>query len=370
MMLGIDASALLETRKAKGKYYVNGNEIEPLSYLHDRNGVSILRLRLWVDPYDENGKPYGGGTSDLPSFLTLAKEGLSKGYRILLDYHFSDFWCDPSKQMTPKAWRGQNLEELCVTLKNYIRDTLDAIKEEGISIYAVQIGNEITNGMLWPIGKLEAKGEGEKRSGYDNLTALLRAASTSVREYLPDAKIVIHLERSFDQAIYSEFFDEMKEKGVDFDIIGMSYYPYWHGSFDMLFANIELMKRNYHKPIWIVETSYGFTLEPAYEEEDGKGIVDENALEKDGVRQPYPITQTGQKDFLTNLLALSRRHAVDAIFYWEPLWLPMPGLTWASKAGQNYIKEFRAEHNEWGSQCLFDYKGEATEGLFAYSVKE
>lgn len=370
MILGIDPSALLETRSAGAHFYVNKEEIEPLSYMHDHNGVTLMRLRLWNDPYDEQGRPYGGGSVDYEKCLALAKEGLQKGYAILLDFHFSDFWCDPSKQPIPKAWQGLDYSHLCFALEDYVKTVLNALKKEEIPLSGVQIGNEITNGMLWPIGKLHDGGEGQPRKGYDNLCGLLKVASLSVREIYPETRILIHLEKSHDQAIYREFFDQVVAHEVPFDVIGMSYYPYWHGSFDMLFANVELMKSLYRKPVWIVETSYGFTTKPAYVDSEGwTPLVCDNLFENQEVRQPYPLTQEGQEEFLLNLLGQAQEHGVEAIVYWEPLWLPLPSLCWATEEGQDYINEHRETHNEWANQCLFDYNGEATKGFYAYSKK-
>ena len=366
MILGIDPSTLQETLSAGARYFVKGKEVEPLSYLHDQNDIDLMRIRLWVDPYDEQGRPYGGGTVDLDKYLDLAKKGLEKGYHILLDFHFSDFWCDPAKQPTPKRWRGLDYEGLCNALGEYVRDVLLKLKKEGVDLYAIQIGNEITNGMLWPIGKLTEREGNPVRDGYDNLGGLLKVAAASVKRVYPDSKTLIHLERSYDQKVYREFFDEMVAHDVPFDVIGMSYYPYWHGSFEALFANVEQLKARYHRPIWIVETSYGFTEESAYPSQ-AKPLDNDTFLGNSGVNKPYPLTQDGQAEFLSELIKQSEEHGVEAIVYWEPLWLPMPGLTWAAEEGQSYINEHRDPHNEWANQCLFDYEGEATKGLFAFS---
>ena len=362
MRLGIDTSSLLETRKAGGRYFVNGQEVEPLAYLHDHNGVDILRLRLWVDPHDEEGRPYGGGTCDLQTFLALAKEGVEKGYAILLDFHYSDFWCDPAKQFIPKAWRGLDLPHLVEKLGEYTRETLKTVKEAGIPLYAIQIGNEITNGMLWPVGHLEGGENGAKRTNYDALCALLSRGIKEAKAICPEAKIVIHLERSFDQNVYREYFDELLAHHVEFDVIGMSYYPEWHGSFDMVFSNVDLMKKTYGKPIWIVEFAYPFTEEIAYEESKGAPAVEYS------YPLPYPCNQQGQADYIAELIRLGSLHGVEALFYWEPLWLPCPGLTWATKVGEAYTGETdKPCANEWAAKGLFDFQGEATKALWVYS---
>ena len=370
MILGIDTSTMLETRKANPHYYVDGKEIEPISYMHDHNGVSVMRLRLWLDPYDEEGRPYGGGTVDLPAFIEMAKEGIAKGYKILLDFHYSDFWCDPGKQFLPKAWRDYTLDQVVQAVYKYTCETLKTLQKEGIYPFAVQIGNEITNGTLWPLAKLIDNGPGVKRGNYDSLVRVLKAGIKAAREMLPEAKLVIHLERSGDQEVYREFFDEMVSHDVDFDVIGMSFYPYWHGTFDMVFGNIDMVKARYHKPVWIVETSYGFTIDSYTTQYDVfKPLIDGDLLSLQNVYSPYPITREGQLAFTRKLLESAEEHGVEAVMWWEPFWLPLDGLTWATKIGEEYTHETeKPTVNEWANQCLFDYDGNATPAFFAYKV--
>jgi len=366
MKLGIDASTQLEVDAKNPHYTYKGQKVEPWRFVYDHNGVRGMRLRLWIDPYDEEGRPYAGGTVDYPAFKTLAKRAMEIGYDIMLDFHYSDFWCDPGKQFIPKSWRGLSLEDTADTLYNYTKEILRKTKEDGLNITSVQIGNEITNGILWPLGKLTKRPDGRGRDGYDNLSLLLKAGLRALREELPSAKAIIHLENSGNAPLHEEFFREIISRGVEFDVIGESYYPYWHGTFDMLFANIENLKKTFHKPVWIVETGYGFALEPFI---DGEGFKEKNLIDDEFFKQPntykpYPITKEGQKEFVKELLRLSKEHGVEAVYYWEPFWLPLPGLEWSSKIGQAYTHETeKPTGNEWSNQCLFDYEGVATPAL-------
>ena len=368
MILGFDASSILESRACDSHYYVEGKEIDPITYSHDVNGVDLMRLRIWVDPYDENGTPYAGGTCDLPSVIKMAKEGVEKGYKILLDFHYSDFWCDPGKQFLPKSWEHLSLTQLIEKLYEYTSETLKSLQKEGICPHSIQVGNEITNGMLWPYGKLIYMGEDVIRGNYDALIMLLKAGVKACREVCPDAKIVIHLEKSADKKIYKEFFDEMLVGGLDFDIIGLSFYPYWHGTFDMVFENIDMLKARYHKPIWIVETAYGFSLEKAYDQgEEFIPWINEESYNKIEIYKPFPLTKEGQKDFVRELLRECEDHGVDAIVWWEPFWVPKKGLMWASKCGEEYVHEtHKPTNDEWANQCLFDYDGNANPAFFEY----
>jgi arabinogalactan endo-1,4-beta-galactosidase len=372
MILGIDPSTYLEVAAQHPHYFVEGKEVEPLSFLHDQNGCTIMRIRLWLDPYDENGKPYHGGTNDWTTFLALAKLGMSKGYSIMLDLHYSDFWCDPSRQTLPKVWQGLTVDEVVAKLYTYTRKTLQKCLKNHLDIAYIQIGNEITNGMLWPLGYLDGNPAGGHRLGYDNLCALLSAGSQACHEIMPSAKRIIHLERSGDKELHQEFFDEITARRLDYDIIGLSYYPYWHGSFDQLFANVENLKSRYQKPVMIVETGYGFTLKNyILNGNDGVNLINDQFL-KDSATSlniPYPLSFEGQKSFIKELLKRSAEHNVLGVIYWEPLWLPLPGIEWASKEGELYLKKTdKPTGNEWANQCLFDYEGNATPALAEFKL--
>jgi arabinogalactan endo-1,4-beta-galactosidase len=372
MILGIDPSTYFEVQAKDPHFFYQGKEVEPLSLLHDHNGCAVMRIRLWIDPYDENGKPYHGGTNDWPAFLKLAKLGMSKGYTIMLDFHYSDFWCDPSKQTMPKSWQGLSVKEVAGKVYAYTRKTLQKCLQNHLDISYIQIGNEITNGMLWPLGYLDGNPMGGHRLGYDNLCAFLSAGAKACREVMPQAKTIIHLERSGAKQLHQEFFDEITAHHVDYDIIGLSYYPYWHGTFDMLFDNVENLKSRYQKPVMIVETGYGFTLESFIANgNNGANLIDEKFIENSAnhVCIPYPLTLEGQKSFVEELLKRAQEHGVIGIVYWEPLWLPLPGLEWASKEGEAYIHETqKPTHNEWANQCLFDYQGNATPAFAAFKI--
>lgn len=367
MILGIDVSTLRESRRLGSRFYKNGAEVDPLRDLVTHNGVSMVRLRVWVNPYDENGNPYLGGTCDFENYVALAKEAKALGCKILLDPHFSDFWCDPNKQPTPKAWAKLSEEELLVTLRAYCKNLFESCVKEGVAPDMVQLGNEITNGMLWPYAQLSPH---MPRKDYSRLIRCLKIISEEAHLALPNAKRVIHLERSFDNAIYREYFDAVTPE-VDFEIIGMSYYPYWHHGFDELLANVDDMKARYGKDVIIAETGYGFTLEDYVKEalDDSHLVVTEDFIAEQGASLPFPLTPEGQAAFIKELIRLCKEHGVAGIFYWEPFWIPGEGICWASKAAQAYIGEKKAgTRNEWANQCFYDYQGNALPSLEAYKL--
>jgi arabinogalactan endo-1,4-beta-galactosidase len=257
-----------------------------------------MRIRIWNHPYSETGEPYLAGGCDAEHYIRLATLAKEKGYEILLDFHYSDFWADPGKQCIPKAWEGMSLDEMTKALYLFTKDTLLRAKAAGVAPRYVQVGNEITNGMLWHVGRLTDATDGGVRGNYDSLVRLLKAGIRAVRETVPEAEVMLHLERSHDMTIYQEFFTEMERAGVDYDIIGASYYPYWHGTPDDLFANLRACRR-FGKKLMVAELGYGFTKEPYYV--DGVGmrlVIDEERAYVPGVTDRYPLTPEGQAQYI------------------------------------------------------------------------
>jgi ABC-type sugar transport system ATPase subunit len=255
MNLGIDISSYLEEVSHGAHYFQRGQEIDLLEAFH-KNGVDSLRARLWNDPQDEAGVSYQGGSCDLAHLLRLGRLAKKKGYSLVIDFHYSDFWTDPGKQSKPKAWANLSKEELVKALYSYTKDTLLVLKEEGLPVEAVQLGNEITNGLLWPEGLLQ--GSVPTRTNYESVAVFLKAGAQAVKEAFPAAKIILHLEKSGDLQTYREFFDQMTTLQVPYDVIGLSYYPYWHGEREGLYRNIDSLQARYHKEIRIMEFSYAF----------------------------------------------------------------------------------------------------------------
>ena len=357
MKLGIDVSTYFEELEHGAKYYDGDVEVQPLD-LFRLNGVDCMRIRVWVAPYDENGNPYLAGTCDLANFIKLAKLAQSKGYSIMLDIHYSDFWCDPAKQLIPKSWEQNDLDKLVKQVYNYTVDVLKTAKKNGIELEYIQVGNEITNGFLWPLGYL-VKMPDDTRTNYHNLIKLLKAGIKGCRKVTPETPIILHLERSYDQKIYNEFFTKMAEADVDYDIIGYSYYPYWHGTFEQFYANVDMCKK-FGKRQMVVELGYAFTLEDYVKNEHGGAhlVVSEDNVETFGFVKEYPMTPEGQVHFTEDFLKMAEEHGIEGVYWWEPLWIPGDGICWASEGAMKYMRfESKSTRNEWANQCLFDYEG-------------
>lgn len=351
---GMDTSSLPRLEEAGLQAF---KEKDLLTTLAD-HGVRCIRLRLWLDPYDESGHPYGGGTNDLKTTLAFAKRIQEAGFDILLDFHYSDFWADPGKQIMPKAWVGLSHNQLIDVIERYTSETLMVFKNKGIEIKYIQTGNEITNGMLWPDAKLYDN-DVAIAGGFMRLSDLLIAANKACRAIYPRAEIIIHLDRGGDKQLYEHWFKQISDQ-LNYDVIGLSYYPYWHGSLASLEANILTIKGLFAKKVMVMETAYAYRNEL----EGVPLVMTESRLEKKNDWPPYPFTKEGQAAFMADLINCLIKLSVDGLFYWEPAWLLASGDTWATEAGRRYINEtHKKDGNEWVNQALFDLEGKANPAL-------
>ena len=371
MKLGIDVSTYFEEIENGAKYFKDGKVIDPLKEFI-RNDVKSMRIRVWNEPY-EDGIKYLGGTCDVDNFIKLAKLAISYGYSIYLDLHYSDFWADPGKQTKPKAWTSKTVEELEKAVYDFTKSVLLRAKEEGIDLEMIQVGNEITNGMLWPEGRLVEHDDGS-RSNYETLARFLKAGFKACKEIYPNALRMIHLERSYDTKVYTEYFTNMERLGVPYDVIGASYYPYWHGTFDELFENLTTQRKLFNKKIVIAELGYAFTLENYILTNNGTShelVVSEDNLEGFHMVKEFPLTKEGQASFVEEFLKRAQENDIYGVYYWEPLWIPGENICWASVVGEKYIhEENKPTANEWSNQCLFDYNGNMNPSFDKYTLKK
>lgn len=358
---GADISTLLEAEQHGAKFYnQNGQQQDAIAILK-ANGVNYVRLRLWVDPQDASGKTYGGGSNNLENTIALAKRVKALGLKLLLDFHYSDFWTDPGKQFKPKAWEKMDYPQLKTAIHDYTRDTIARFKQEGVLPDMVQIGNEINGGMLWPEGKSWGQGGGE----FDRLAGLLNAAIGGLKENLTggeQVKIMLHLAEGTKNDTFRWWFDEIAKRGVPFDIIGLSMYTYWNGPISALKANMDDISRRYNKDVIVVEAAYGYTLDNCDNAENSFQAKEE----KNG---GYPGTVQGQYDYIHDLMQSVidvPDHRGKGIFYWEPTWIAVPGTTWATKAGMKYIHDEWKEGNARENQALFDCQGKVLPSITVF----
>ena len=355
---GMDLSTLKEMEECGAKYYDEGVNKELLTILKEHD-VDTVRLRLWHDPKAEDGRAYGAGNNDLDATIYMGKKVSDAGMGVLLNYHYSDFWTDPGKQIKPKAWKNMNADELEKAVYEYTKDTLTKILDAGVHVTMIQVGNEITNGLLWPEGQVP---------NYDNIARFISAGIRACREVNELIPIMLHLDAGGNNSLYRRWFDNYIRRGEDFDYIGMSYYPFWHGDLKALEDNMNDIAKRYHKDIYIAEVSMGFTMEDyaSYEKlapEERKGYATRKEIAE---KVEYPMTKEGQADFIYDFLNRVKNVAEGrgkGFFWWEPAWIPVPGSGWATPASLEYMNDKGPCGNEWANQALFDYDGNALPSL-------
>jgi len=292
--IGADLS-FLRAAEAHGTVFKEAGQPKPGLQLFRDHGYTWIRLRLFHTPTQL--------PNDLAYTIALAREAKALGYKFLLDFHYSDTWADPQQQAIPLAWNGKSPAELKQLVYTYTRDTIRAFREAGVMPDMVQPGNEVRNGMLWP--------DGHVPENWANFTDFLKAGIAGVdvgRGDAPRPLIMIHFDRGGDPAGNKAFYDHCASFKVDYDVIGLSYYPWWHGSLLDLRENLNFLAENYQKDIVVVETAYNWR--PAE-------YVDVGA--------PFPETPAGQRDFLeeVNRAVLNTpHHRGKGVFWWEPAVAP------------------------------------------------
>lgn len=356
---GADVSMLAEVEKHGGKFFdEHGNPQDAMAILKE-NGFNYIRLRLWVEPKDADGKPYGGGNNDLATTIALAQRAKANGMKFLLDYHYSDFWTDPARQNKPKAWANMNIDQLTEAVYQHTKTTMDAFAKAGVLPDMVQVGNEINGGMLWPEGKSWGQNGGE----FDRLAGLLNSGIKAVKEHGDQIKIMLHLAEGTKNDTFIWWFDEITKRKVPFDIIGLSYYIYWNGPMNALQYNMDDISKRYDKDLIVVEAAYGYTTANCDNAEN-------NFTSKEADDAGYPATVQGQANYLHDLLQVVTKVPEGrgkGVFYWEPAWLPTPGATWATKAGMKYNSDDWKEGNARENQSLFDCQGKVLPSIKAFN---
>ena len=288
--IGADFS-FLKQAEDKGTQFKQDGKPEPGLQIFKDHGYNWIRLRLFHAPTEL--------PNNLEYTIALAKSAKQMGYKFLLDYHYSDTWADPGKQYTPKAWAAMSHEQLVQAVFGYTRDTVAAFRDAGVLPDMVQPGNEITNGMMWPDGRLP--------QNWDHFADLMKAGIAGVNAGAGNharPRIMIHIDRGADKVKTKAFFDRLISYGVEFDVIGQSYYPWWHGSLNDLRENLILMAHEYKKPIIVVETAYNWTP-GEYTKTPG----------------PFPESPEGQREFLAevNRAVQETPDGLGAgVFWWEP----------------------------------------------------
>jgi arabinogalactan endo-1,4-beta-galactosidase len=330
---GADVSFTQQIEDLGGKYKLNGVEKDALDILKD-NGVNYIRLRLWHTP--------SNGYCGTAKTIEYSKKVKARGLKLLLDFHYSDWWADPGKQNKPAAWIGISYASLKDSVYAYTKKTLEAFRAQGIVPDMVQVGNEITPGMLWPDGR------NNTAQGWVQFGELLKQGIQGVKDGTADStiKIMIHIDRGGDNSTARWFYDNLAAQGVQFDVIGLSYYPWWHNTVAVMKANINDLATRYNKDIVLAETAYPWTTQYLNDGMSDVGL---------GTWTPpagYPITMQGQKAFMfvvTKTLKETANKRGVGYFYWEPAYISVPPIG-----------------SSWEHYTTFDYNGNALGSITAF----
>ena len=292
--IGADLSFLAEAEKS-GVKFSDGGVTKPGLQIFRDHGYNWIRLRLF-NAVENSPDPL---PNNLEYTIALAKDAKALGYKFLLDYHYSDTWADPQHQIIPKAWAQLSPAELAAAVERYTEDTITAMRQAGVMPDMVQIGNEISVGMMWPRAKLPQE--------WNTLAEVVKAGIRGVdagRADAPRPLIMIHIDKGGDRNFTRAFFDTLTSRGVQFDVIGQSYYPWWHGTLLDLRENLAATAERYRKPIVLVEVAY--TWRPT---------------EYLGKLAPFPESPEGQRDFLAsvNEAVLATPYGLGrGVMWWEP----------------------------------------------------
>jgi arabinogalactan endo-1,4-beta-galactosidase len=288
--IGADLS-FLKQAEDRGTVFKDGGQAKPGLQIFKDHGYGWIRLRLFHTP---TRLP-----NDLEYTIALAQAAKAEGFKFLLNYHYSDTWADPQKQIMPRAWEGKSHEELVNAVFEYTRDTMKSFDDAGVFPEMVQIGNEVRPGMLWPDGKVP--------DNWQNFAELLQAGILGVGAATgtnPPPRIMIHFDQGGNRAGAKDFYDNIRSRGVEYDIIGLSYYPWWHGSLLDLRETLDFLAREYDKDIILVEAAYCW-----------------RPTEYRDKLAPFPETARGQREFLDEvhrIVLATPNNRGKGIFWWEP----------------------------------------------------
>ena len=354
---GVDISTVLVQEKSGVVYYNEAGEVQDLFKTLADAGVNYIRVRVWNDPYDKNGMGYGGGNNDVATAAEIGKRAAMYGMKLCVDFHYSDFWADPAKQFAPKKWAHYSLEDKKTAIYEFTKTSLKTIADAGADIGMVQIGNEINNGM---------SGETED----ERVMPLLSQASKGVRDFASesgsDIKVTVHYTNIEDKKNIMNIAQKLEDNQIDYDVFGVSYYVFWHGTLENLTSVLSDITEKYGKETAVMETSYAYTLE------DGDATGG-NSVGEEELASGYTASVQSQANVVRDVMAATHAGGGLGVFYWEPAWIPVGndaaanakiweeyGSGWASSYAGKYDPNDAGQYyggSSWDNQALFDFAG-------------
>jgi arabinogalactan endo-1,4-beta-galactosidase len=336
---GGDMSFLPQYQDLKAEFKIGGEGVDPLA-LARATGSNTVRLRVWVNPKD--------GYCSKEKTLAMAKAAWKHGLSLMINFHYSDWWADPGHQVKPKAWEGLSVSQIAEKVEEHTFDVLNDLVRQGTPADLVQVGNEIRTGMIWPEGQLWTKEKGNNEEAFTNLVTFLKAGCRAVRRIPPtkddrdgrmvEPKIIIHNDAGGDSKNTPAWYEKLAQARVPMDYVGLSYYPWWHGSLDDLRKTMSELANQVKTPMIVVETAYPFTL-------DWKDSENNFVGKKDQLHGGFDATPFGQAKYLRALHATVKNAPGGlgrGVIYWAPEYVAHPGI-----------------QTPYENLCLFDFKNEA-----------
>ena len=329
-IMGMDASAVIAEEQSGVKYYNFAGEEQDVFKTLAENGITHIRVRVWNHPYDKDGNGYGGGNNDVEKAIEIGKRATKYGMRLIVDFHYSDFWADPGKQMVPLAWKDMDIAAKTDALYRFTKDALKQMKKAGVAVGMVQLGNETNNGM-----------SGE--TDWTKIVQLMQSGAKAVREVYPQALIAVHFANPERADAYTGYAKTLADAALDYDVFATSYYPFWHGTLENLTKVLNAVAYRYDKKVMVVETSYPYT--PADTDFWGNTISDATA----NIVCDYPFTVQGQANSVRNIIdTVAHIKNGIGVCYWEGTWITV---------GTNSREENREKWEKYGSGWASSYGG-------------
>ena len=366
-IMGMDASSVIAEEQSGVKYFNFAGEEQDVFKTLAESGVTHIRVRVWNHPYDANGNGYGGGNNDVEKAIAIGERATKYGMQLIVDFHYSDFWADPGKQMVPLAWKDMDISEKADALYKFTKDSLKQMKKAGVAVGMVQLGNETNTSMC-----------GE--TYWERIIKLMASGSKAVRETYPNALVAVHFANPERAGAYDGCAEKLEAFGLDYDVFASSYYPYWHGTLENLANVLNGIAERYGKKVMVMETSYAYT--GADSDFSGNTISDETG----NIVKDYPFTVQGQANSVRSLID-TVAHVKNGIgvCYWEGTWITVGtnsweenhekwetcGSGWASSYGGSYDPDDAGKY--YGgcavdNQAMFDPQGKPLESLKVFNL--